>query len=1205
MFYPIGWHKVLRLDSDPKSKILSIIANSERELFLILTTTSIHLWNPRPSIEIACHRRSNESIAEIGANKNVAWKIDSSVFVIATDKDQLLFFKLHQRLSNPSWSSFMSSSNNPELTGLYKLKCELKNLKNTLGDTIYKELQRTKTTDCKYQLIPAISIVATGKLDLTSIGVSCLMAAEEELIVGGKDGDFYGIHWDGNVDDKFPWSIKDIPIRGVSNDNSAKSNVHIKDIKFSSVLSGFAIVFTNGRATFMSLKETMTGSESPPERSDQSGSQSPRSNTSSNYNSNNNNNNNNSNTNNNNKLIYLPGDNNAICVEINHRYRLIALGTEDSKIIVCNVGEPSTSIVLNHVLEFRQDKFPDIYTGLGPVKCMRYSPDSFALATSWESGHFALWSLFGSLLFCSEQWQLDSHPERPTLKAADICWGREGHSLWLSTKNMMIDKATNGITCSIDKDNEINKKNDDEIGHKTGNITETKGDCCKGTGTSLKEKMQNNNKSEYIVKEELVVLSVAHSTLSTSPHLTCSSDSIVLLSEDKIYIGPSIPHEAEFDNWHIVDIPYDYLASNYPIRYATVDRVCNELAIAGNNGFAVYNITANKWTMFSRKSQELGFTICGDMMWWNGYLIMSCYNIETENFEIRAYSSRHTRLDNDNLISQIVPFEVIRMSLFENRLLVLYSDGSFAMFMMNLRKKPKFNATNSARKFSTSNNAAPNPPSSSNDDNSSLSEIGRESTSSSRRDSNMQQEPASNHKPSQQNFAKLKRSDSIISNFSLRLQSATTNSDGPNDESLQISPMQNLIVSNLQANPYCISSIALTRLHFKNNRLDDSILLNYCGKLFLLERELPGKRSGVAFQAVSVIATNVEQFWISPEIATASEMSYFRKSLWLSCGRGNGSIVGNRNDDNRTNTNSNHSSSHSSNAQLQVWLPLLNDKADSPSDLYVPDRIMLPIRCDIYPLAIRSSSPNDIGSDDAIVLGAESDILYRDNGELFSEFPFCTVKRQCRVYLHRILRELLLNQHLGYYARKIAESCQTLPYFAHCFELLLHEVLEEEATSPIPLPDPMLPQVVEFIKKFPVYLETVVHCARKSELSMWSHLFADQAVGDPLDLFRECLKRGKLDTASSCLLILQSLDKMVSQKMLRDLMVAARLDHKFDYLIEDLEKFSIRAELEEHDPNDDRAKTTTPLLAITQTSAPITGDDVSSNNISNVENAFD
>jgi RAB6A-GEF complex partner protein 1 len=190
--------------------------------------------------------------------------------------------------------------------------------------------------------------------------------------------------------------------------------------------------------------------------------------------------------------------------------------------------------------------------------------------------------------------------------------------------------------------------------------------------------------------------------------------------------------------------------------------------------------------------------------------------------------------------------------------------------------------------------------------------------------------------------------------------------------------------------------------------------------------------------------------------------------------------------------------------------------------------------------------------EDTIILGAENDtVLYTSDSSLHFSLPYCVLERTSQVYLHQILRQLI-RRNLGYNAWEIARSCTNLPYFPHYLELLLHEVLEEEATSKEPIPDALLPSVLEFIQEFPVYLQTVVQCARKTEIALW-----------PKELFQQCLSSKQLETAASYLIILQNLESSAISRQYATLLLDTALEQRKWNLAKELVRF-----LRAIDPND-------------------------------------
>ncbi|XP_034047532.1 RAB6A-GEF complex partner protein 1 isoform X2 [Thalassophryne amazonica] len=341
---------------------------------------------------------------------------------------------------------------------------------------------------------------------------------------------------------------------------------------------------------------------------------------------------------------------------------------------------------------------------------------------------------------------------------------------------------------------------------------------------------------------------------------------------------------------------------------------------------------------------------------------------------------------------------------------------------------------------------------------------------------------------------------------SICLYSIEKKSDGPSP-SVSVELLQEVSMSRYIPHPGLVVSVTLTSVRTETGItlkapqqacMAESIMLNLAGQLIMLQRDRSGpqvreketpvnNKKLLPFCPPVVLAQCVENVWST--CRSNKKKRHLLEALWLSCGE----------------------------AGMKVWLPLFPRDHRKPHS-FLSRRIMLPFHINIYPLAVLF--------EDALVLGATNETVLYDGLHGSSEplealFPYCTVERTSQIYLHHILRQLLV-RNLGEQALMLAQSCASLPYFPHVMELMVHVVLEEEATSREPIPDPLLPTVAKFITEFPLFLQTIVHCARKTEYALWNYLFA--AVGNPKDLFEECLMAQDLDTAASYLIILQNME---------------------------------------------------------------------------------
>jgi hypothetical protein len=305
------------------------------------------------------------------------------------------------------------------------------------------------------------------------------------------------------------------------------------------------------------------------------------------------------------------------------------------------------------------------------------------------------------------------------------------------------------------------------------------------------------------------------------------------------------------------------------------------------------------------------------------------------------------------------------------------------------------------------------------------------------------------------------------------------------------------------------------------NKPIDSIFLNVAGRLLMIQQEPINpyleEEESWSFNHPVCLVQGIEMMW-TPSASQGEKLpshEHLLESLWLGCGS----------------------------SGIKVWLPLYPRDEGHPT--FLSKRIMLTLNIMVYPQVVLFQ--------DAILFGLSHETAFTETSiSTTHSFPFATVERTTHIYLHLILRQLL-RRNLGSHALQIARSCSHLPYFAHVLELMLHEVLEEEAPGSMPVPDALLPRVVEFIKQFPQFLETVGSCARKTEVALWQYLFA--AVGNPRDLFELCISDGRLKTAACYLIIIQNLEPLTVSRQLATRLLDAALDSNQWELCKDLVRF--------------------------------------------------
>ncbi|THH11772.1 hypothetical protein EW145_g440 [Phellinidium pouzarii] len=290
-----------------------------------------------------------------------------------------------------------------------------------------------------------------------------------------------------------------------------------------------------------------------------------------------------------------------------------------------------------------------------------------------------------------------------------------------------------------------------------------------------------------------------------------------------------------------------------------------------------------------------------------------------------------------------------------------------------------------------------------------------------------------------------------------------------------------------------------------------TVLMMVGGKLVLLRPQKAGQQE-VKYD-MQILADRIEFFWIH-----LRGIGSLENSLWGYDGRG-----------------------------IRVWLNALNLESHLDSEgLHdtVQESVNIPL--DFYPLSCLM--------DKGIMIGVEHEVAMR------STLPFVLFRHttSSHLFLHHILRTHLQSDEVQQ-AVSFAKHYESLVYFAHALEILLHTVVESEAdaeSSSAIVSDVtangVLSKVIDFLDYFDTALDVVVGCARKTEMTRWKYLFG--IVGNPKILFERCLALNKLKTAASYLLVLHNLEQLDDNKGVITLLNRA-LDEEDWQLCRDLLRF--------------------------------------------------
>ncbi|KID99370.1 DUF1339 domain protein, partial [Metarhizium majus ARSEF 297] len=332
-----------------KDPVLALAITRTAHLFGVITTTSITLWQTKPTVILAVVVRSESSIQSYGTNVDLLLRPDSAILVVHTSKGYLITYSIAT-----DGESCVYKPQFPNHHNVQRRKQSLIGPQAALrGDQIlWGPGEGSGVRDVSVRFRMVIKIDA---------GIESALALDDELVVATrKPAAVQCIRW--TPDSTGNQTRTEI----ISKMGWVENKTSILEMTYDRPMNLATWITSDGRVYAVQRQQSR-------EDSDSEGVDAKR--LFKGY------------------CFHIPETpaSHAVKAVINARFSLIAAGCADGTVYVYSVRDYSGNIVLSH-----KHKIPVSNAATGAFTSLCYSPDGYCLFAGFEKG-WSTWSMFGKL----------------------------------------------------------------------------------------------------------------------------------------------------------------------------------------------------------------------------------------------------------------------------------------------------------------------------------------------------------------------------------------------------------------------------------------------------------------------------------------------------------------------------------------------------------------------------------------------------------------------------------------------------------------------------------------------------------------------------------------------------------------------------------------------------------------------------------------